>query len=96
MTLRSSDLKSDRDLDSIRNSCDVYFYFHFYFYFYTTTTRFDFAFLHNFYPCGERGAKFTIQLLRFSYREQHPKCVLSEKWIASIFHAGDKKKIYDA
>ena len=24
MTLRSSDLQSDRDLDSIRNSCDVY------------------------------------------------------------------------
>ena len=24
MTLRSSDLQSDSDLDSIRNSCDVY------------------------------------------------------------------------
>ena len=26
MTLRSSDLQSDSDLDSIRNSCDVYSY----------------------------------------------------------------------
>ena len=25
MTLRSSDLQSDSDLDSIRNSCDVFF-----------------------------------------------------------------------
>ena len=26
MTLRSSDLQSDSDLDSIRNSCDVFYY----------------------------------------------------------------------
>ena len=63
--------------------------------FYTTTTRFYFDLLNNYYPCGGRGAQFTIQLLRFSYREQHPKCVLSEKWIASILQAGDKKQIYE-
>ena len=27
MTLRSNDLQSDSDLDSIRNSCHVYYYY---------------------------------------------------------------------
>ena len=31
MTLRSNNLQSDNDLDSIRNSCDVYHY-HYYFF----------------------------------------------------------------
>ena len=64
-------------------------------FYFTTTARFDFDFLHNYYPCGGRGVQFTIHLLRSHTRSKYPKCVLSEKWIASILQAGDKKQIYE-